>query len=380
MEPNQSELNWRPFGWSIPRLILGGLIGSLCVIFFLVATTSTAGFSPYNAAWDGTNEFKQIATSNSELTLITNVTQYNHHDPPATVAFVFAPEERYSPPEAAIIQQFVSNGGTLVVADNYGPHGNALLTDVGASARFDGRILRDDRNNFRSSSTPVVADSSSHPLVEDVGSLTLNYGTAIDANEAQPLINSSEYSYLVRNENETLSDSNALQQYPVATVEAVGEGQVIAIGDPSLFINAMIDESDNRQFATNLIQQRPQTLADNTHTDSVPPVNQLLIALQASPLLAAAALTGLLGLLAVVTRETGAVEKSLRVRAKDGIHSLIRPNRETAATDIESERPKADQEVLKRHLRERHPDWDDERLEAVIAGVLPRRTDDTKDE
>jgi hypothetical protein len=380
MEPNQSELDWRPFGWSIPRLILVGLVGSLCIVFLLVATTSTAGFSPYNAAWDGTDEFKQIATSNSELTLVMNVTQYTNHDPSATVAFVFAPEEQYSTTEAATVQQFVSNGGILVVADNYGPHGNALLSAVGASARFDGRILRDDRNNFRSPSTPVVTDSSSHPLVEDVGSLTLNYGTAIDANEAQPLINSSEYSYLAISENETLSGSNALQQYPVAAVEPVGEGQVIAIGDPSLFINAMIDESDNRQFATNLVEQRPQTLVDNSHTNSIPPVNQLLIALRASPLLAAAALTGLLGLLAVVTRETGAVDKPLRVKGKNAIHSLIRSDQETAATDIEAERPNADQEALKRHLRERHPDWDDERLEAVIAGVLRRRTDSMKDE
>jgi len=380
MEPNQAKLEWRPFGWSIPRLILVALVGGLCIIFLVVATTSTAGFSPYNTDWDGTGEFREIAATNGDLTILTNVSQYQESDPSTTVAFVFAPEEQYATSETAIIQQFVSDGGTLVVADNYGPHGNTLLDAIGASARFDGRILRDDRNNFRSPSTPIISDTSSQPLVSNVESLTLNYGTAIEPGQARPLINSSEYSYLVVDENETLAEGDDLQRYPVSTTEPIGEGQVIAIGDPSLFINAMLGESDNRQFATNLVEQRPQTLVDNSHTDSVPAVIQLLLALRASPLLAAGALLVLLGVLARISQETGTERHPLRRRASDRIYSLVRPDRSKTATDIESEGPKADQEALKRRVRERHPDWDDERLEAVIAGVLPRRTDDMKDE
>jgi hypothetical protein len=45
------------------------------------------------------------------------------------------------------------------------------------------------------------------------------------------------------------------------------------------------------------------------------------------------------------------------------------------------ERPDAvDREALLRHLRRRHPDWDERRLRRIIADVMSDRTDDTDDD
>ena len=62
----QTDLDWRPFGWSTPRLLLIGLILALSLALLVFASTSTAGFSPYNANWDGTGEFRELADSHSE--------------------------------------------------------------------------------------------------------------------------------------------------------------------------------------------------------------------------------------------------------------------------------------------------------------------------
>lgn len=376
MKSNKTSLNWRPFGWAVPRLLLVSLSGLLFIILLVGVSTSTAAFSPYNANWDGTGEFRQLASSTGDSTIVTNTSQYTQVNSSDAVAFVFAPEEEYSPTDVAVVRQFVLSGGTLVVADDYGAIGNRLLGDIGANASFDGRILRDNRNNFRSPSTPVVADPSNHELVSNVESITLNYGTAIESSGTTPLINSSEFSYLVTTENETLNDADKLQQSPVATVESIGQGQVIAVGDPSIFINSMIDKSDNRQFAVNLIEYQPDVVFDQSHTSSPPPLVQLVLTLRSSPLLAA----GLLTILIVVITRIGQHQSNTKSALQDNVIKIIDvlpyTDRLRTSPAIESQVPISSPEALKKQLRNRHPEWDDEQIDVVIAGILsPERSD-----
>ena len=93
---SRRELGWRPFGWSTPRLLLMGLVCALGLSLLVVATTSAVGFSPYNANWDGTGEFRELAESRDELTVATDVDQYDTIEPNTTTAFVFAPERAYN--------------------------------------------------------------------------------------------------------------------------------------------------------------------------------------------------------------------------------------------------------------------------------------------
>lgn len=371
MREYDSEISWRPFGWSLPRLLLVGLVASLLIVVLLTATTSTAGFSPYNADWDGTGEFRTLAAQNSELTVATNTSQYQQSEPSATVAFAFAIDRNYSTSDAERIRRFVSNGGTLVVADNFGSHGNRLLSAIGARARFDGRVLRDERNNFRSPLTPVVGDTSNHSLVSDVNSLTLNYGSVIEPRGATPLLNSSEFSYVVTDPNGTVTDADDLQRYPIVTVEGIENGEVIAIGDPSLFINSMLRESDNKQFAGNLIGQGTHTLVDVSHSSNIPPLVFALLELRSSPVLSAGMLILLIGSIAIIDRYSDIKEQPLKIVSDNKIGLRMGTDESQAASEIESQSPKADPQALKRELRKRHPDWDEERLDTVITGVLP---------
>ena len=380
MKQDRAKIDWRPFGWPFPRLLLVALVGLFCVVLLVVASSSTAGFSSYNPDWDGTSDFRQLTADHSELTVATNVSQYETQEPATTVGFIFAPETGYSARDTAILQQFVSEGGVLIVSDNYGPNGNALLNAIGANARFDGRVLQDDRNTFRSPTTPVVSDIGSHEYMSKVESLTLNYGTAITPNGATPIANSSEFSYLVENENETAETADELQRYPVVTVESIGEGQVVAIGDPSLFINTMLDESDNRAFATTLVSHRAHTLIDRSHSGAVPPLIQILLLIRSSPLVATGLLVTVLMMVFIGGRQNenkkiGSVSNHIQNN-----HLAARLGYSASVSEIESEIPETNRDTLKTHIQRRHPEWDEDQIETVLEGILSDRDNISEDE
>lgn len=373
------DIGWRPFGWPTPRLLLAGLVCALVLVTVVGATTSTAGFSPYNPSWDGNSDFRELAASNGELTVASDTGRYERVDPATTVGFVFAPDRAYGTDDVGRVRQFVEAGGTLVVADDYGPHSNALLSGIGATARFDGRILRDDRTNLRSPSLPVVRDIADHRLVSGVDALTLNYGTAVDPGSATPIVNSSDVSYLVANDSDTLDDDTELQSSPVVTVESVGAGEVVVVGDPSLFINAILDESDNRRFVTTLVSQRTRTLLDGSHTASPPPLVGATLAVRSSPPLAAGLITALIAVIVVIGRRDHDPIPGRQWVAE--LRSRIRSiGSQRGAVPLEADAVAADPEALKARLRARHPDWDEERLDRVIAGVLSVHTDSSDNE
>jgi hypothetical protein len=375
----QTDLDWHPFGWSTPRLLLIGLILALSIALLVFASTSTAGFSPYNANWDGTGEFRELADSHSESVVAPDIDQYDTIEPNTTTAFVFAPERAYNTTAIAKVREFVEAGGTLVVAGNYGPHGNNLLLEVGATAQFEGRVLRDERHNFRSPAMPIANNISSHQLLTGVDALTLNYGTAIEPEEATPIANTSEFGYLDQNGSTTLGEDAELQQYPVVTTESVGEGTVVVVGDPSLFINSMLGETDNTKFATTLIEHRPVTLLDQSHTSSPPPLVATLLLVRSSPVVAAGILSLLVGFIAAISNRFG---QHGAPRWKQWIakiqSTLTPPVSQSHSATIQS--PRADKEALIAQLRERHPDWDDDRIDRVITGVLLKHTNEQDNE
>jgi hypothetical protein len=368
--------NWRPFGWSTPRLLLAGLCGTLLVLLVVVGSTSTVGFSPHNANWDGTGEFQELAERRGETVTATDVSRYETVEPETTTAIVIAPEQPYSAADSQRVRQFVESGGTLVVADS-GASGNALLTDIGASARFDGAVLRDDRHNFRSSAMAVATNTSSHSLVSGVDQLTLNYGTAIEPGESTPILNSSAFAYLDSDGSGSVDQDTELRQYPVVTVESVGEGQVVAVGDPSLFINSMLDEPDNRPFATTLVDQRPVTVLDRSHAASRPPLVAGVQVARSSPVAAAGLVAALVGLVAVLG---GRYRWREFRQAVENVRQIVPTGSQTGSTATIESKPVASREALAAQLREQHPDWDESRLNRVITGILSQRTNESPDE
>lgn len=395
----------------VPHLLLYALTATVFLALIVAASTSGTAFGAFNPGWDGTAELRADADERGELELLQETERYESVEPNGTVAFVLAPTEPYDPADADRIAAFLEDGGTLVVADNFAPnaagadldaddpgagadagsesravdaapHANALLAAVGAQARFRGDLLRDEEHYYRSPAMPIASDVADDPYTADVDRLTLNHATAVEPGAATPIVNTSTVAYLDRDRSGDVSDDEELASYPVVTVEEVGDGRVIAVGDPSVFINVMLDQPDNRAFLDNLLSAHDRTLLDLTRMDAQPPLVRALLAVRGS---AGAQLLAGFSLLAAATLATArrpwlsaaarALRRSVTTRVRrrpldgrrpgDRHRSGDRREDRTPETDVDP-----DPDALAARLRADHPDWEPERIRRVIAGVM----------
>lgn len=369
----------------LPRLLLYALTATLLCAVVIAASTSGAAFGAYNPAWDGTAEVRDIAATHSETTVTLDETPYTTVQPTQTLAVVLAPTTPSDTANTATTRRFVENGGTLLVADNFGPTtdtapaGNRLLAGVGASARFDGAVLRDEQNYYRSPALPVAQPVREHPYTTGVTDMTLNYGTAVIANDAEPLVRTSDVAYLDRDRSGNLSGTEELSGYPVVTVESVGDGQVIAVGDPSIFINAMLDREGNTAFVTALAQAHERVIFDYSRSSGQPPVAVALLVFQTTPLLQA--LVGAFGVglgWGVLVRPAGVTRIWNRVSAAvPGV--ATRADGHTTAKAATAQATPTEAELVA-YLRAEHPEWDEDRLQRIVADIMTEEPPDTTNE
>ncbi|MFB6227414.1 MAG: DUF4350 domain-containing protein [Halobacteriales archaeon] len=355
-----------------PRAVLVGLAIALVLGVVVAASTSGAAFGAYNPAWDGASDLREIGTdAGADVEIVRNVgndSAYAIGDPNDTIAVVLSPDQAYTPAEADRVRAFVEAGGTLLVAEDVGSRGNDLLAATGATARVDGGLLRDERNHFRAPALPVAGNVSEHNLTDGVEGLTLNYGTPVEPGAASTLVRTSEFGYVDRNGNEELDDAETLRSYPVVTVEPVGNGQVIAVGDPSLLINAMVEREGNRAFVENALGAHDRVLLDYSHTANIPPLRLALLVFRETPPLQA--LVGMLGVGGIALWVRGDTER-LRDRLETIAARASVPGFDrTLARNDSERRPGLSRAELREYLAERHPEWDEDRIERVIRGVL----------
>jgi hypothetical protein len=364
-----------------PQLLL--IAFAVCVAAALVAVvgTSSATFGTYNARWDGASGLEGEASAvGIDSQLARDTAEYGDVPPNETIAVVLAPEEPYEPEAAGRLGRFVREGGTLLIADDYGSYTDPLLADLGVDIRLDGRTLRDERYYYRSPALPIARNVSEHRYTEDVSQLTLNHGTAIrgvesgaesDSNGTKVLINSSTYAYLDSDGNERLDGNETLAQYPVAVVEPVGAGQVLVVSDPSVLINAMLDRPGNRAFVRTLFGAHERVLIDQSHTAAVPPLALAVLVLRDSPLLQVLLGAGALAVVGVAARRP-AVLAGMGSRVARQVGRGERGERERTEGEDGSLGPDA----IEAYLRERHPDWEPERIERITREVKNYRSND----
>ncbi|EMA30208.1 DUF4350 domain-containing protein [Haloarcula japonica] len=351
-----SDDSWLP-SLTLPQLLLATYTALTVLALVYAASTSSAAFGVYNSQWDGSGDLRNVvADAGANVTVGTNVSQYPTSDADGTVAVVLSPEQSYSPSERARIAEFVRSGGTLVVAEDYRPRGNDLLAAVGADARFDGRPVYDNRNYYRNSSLPEATPAGDYPETTGVDTIVLNYGTTVRAGNATPLVNTSEYAYLDTNGNANLDGAEQLASRPVVTSELVGDGRVIAVSDPSLFVNAMLERGDNRRFVRNIVADHDTALLDYSHASSIPPVAAAVLAVQRSDALLLFCGVVLVGTLLAYDRR---LDESLRDRL-----------REYSGHEVDSH---LSRDGVEKYLRARHPDWEAAQVERVTEAIIKQR-------
>ena len=266
-----------------PRFV-ASVIGFGCITLILIAAATTnPALGPFNDAWDGTTSIRdRITEDGGRSDVIVDVSTYEDLSPNGTVVVILSPNTSYDSTEYERIKRFVDRGGTVLVAEDFGPHGNELLQAIGASARVDQGMLRDDMFYEGSPSFPVVENVTQESEFDSTTRITLNQATAVHPNGASVLVRSSSYSYLDENFNGKIDRNESIGRHPIATIESVGQGEVIVFGDPSVFINAMQRFPGNRRFTDNLIQGHQQVVFDYSHAEGTSWVVRYVIALRGS--------------------------------------------------------------------------------------------------
>ncbi|RDI69688.1 DUF4350 domain-containing protein [Halopelagius longus] len=287
-----------------PRALLVALVAVCAVSLLFAGTMSSAAFGAFNAGWDGSSTVRDTAKeAGATPTVALETTAYAEADPSETVAFVVAPDDEYTDAEAERLRTFVEEGGTLVVAEDYGTVGNDLLADIGAETRFDGRTVRDLRHHGPTTAMPEATNVSDAETTDGVESIMLNYGTVLTGANGTVLVRTSSYAYLDTDDDGEADEGEPFRSYPVVAAEEVGSGRVVAVSDPSLFINTMQKRADNPRLVSGLVGDRETVLLDYSHSESQPPIRVALIHLRDSS--AAQVGLGLFGLLVVGLRQSG---------------------------------------------------------------------------
>ncbi len=264
-----------------------GLVASIVVLTFLMVALSvaitpqqTSQLSAYDNDWDDLSKLRgdilgmpmnlSVRTVGSSAASLMDIL-----DARGMLYMAIGVERSYTFAEWRAIRYFLSRGGTVLIADDYG-HANSLLRYNGfvddpavshisdspeVQYVFSGDTLADirvDRNpRLVRVTVPIWAGLEYEVLLNDPSCFVLNDNWVDEnprdnnpgANEARFVANSSAFGWIDENRNGARDPGEKAGEYPVIIEQ---EGMLL-ISDPSIFINDMYDRMDNRRFTQALI-------------------------------------------------------------------------------------------------------------------------------
>ncbi|MFX0206845.1 MAG: DUF4350 domain-containing protein [Candidatus Hodarchaeota archaeon] len=249
-----------------------------------ILTTST-DFSIYNTDWNGCSSLTErtyktwellpsISIKNTESDILVVHNSFINYDLESSSSsiLIIGPSLTFSDEEANYIQDFLLNGGKMLLADDFGT-GNDLLKKINATSRFSTSLLIDLAYE-KKPQYGVVFDFQEHPITANVSRIMLNYATTLNVGRnATVLANSSDGSWLDSNMNGRLDEWERKGPLPVLAVERYGDGELILLSDPSVLINLMYKYLNNSVFNENLLgylgSDRDVIMIDESHRDEL---------------------------------------------------------------------------------------------------------------
>ncbi len=189
--------------------------------------------------------------------------------PPDGSTLIIIPYSEFTLAEIGELDRFVTQGGSLVLADDYG-YGNQILEYLGLEARFSGQALLDPLFNYKNKWFPRISDLAPSSITNNIKSLILNHATClVDVESNDALALSSSMSFLDLDGNQVWDEGEPTGPLPVLSCHSFGSGQIILIADPSLFINSMEKIEGNHDLVQN-IAATSRLFIDQSH---LPPSN-----------------------------------------------------------------------------------------------------------
>ena len=187
---------------------------------------------------------------------------------PHDAVLVIIPYLRFSAADLDAVSGFITGGGTVIVADDYG-YGNQITEFLGLRSRFSGQPLLDPIVNYKNQWFPKILHIRSSSLTTGIDELVLNHATALSGIEAGDILaRSSIFSFVDTDGDRTQSAGETTGLLPVISRHRLGNGIIILISDPSLLINSMTPIGGNDRLAQNIAAAGSTILLDQSHLPS----------------------------------------------------------------------------------------------------------------
>lgn len=209
------------------------LFAFTCDLTSLAVAQAPGDFELDNEAWNGLSRLREIAgEADISLEVVLRVDLGTLR--PDDALLLLAPREE---PPAAALTEFLRAGGRVALADDFA-RGDSLLR---AFRIVRGPPNRVDAPRLRGNDELLVATpSTEHPLTRGVVALVTNHPQIVAHPDLDPI-------FAFRSERGGAREA-------VVLAGAVGAGRLIAIADPSVLINNMLEFGGNRRFARNLLR------------------------------------------------------------------------------------------------------------------------------
>jgi len=229
------------------------LIGLVVILVVLVSLASiwiypsVQAFMATNTMWNGINKFSR-SYNVQNIDSVTALPASPQQD-----VLIVVPYTPFTGAELTQMNQFVENGGKLILLDDFG-YGNSFLSYAGVSARFDNTPLLDPLFNYKNEYFPRILDFSAGVTGSGIKLLAFNHGTALSGvSQSQALAWSSSMSFLDTNQNGNLDPGEPQGPFVVAASISLGGGNIDLVSDSSLIMNAAPGTNDNNAFVNYLM-------------------------------------------------------------------------------------------------------------------------------
>lgn len=212
-------------------------LAKLAVFVVILLLGSRADAAPFDLAgsdWEGCAELVRLARAELGSARVVATAQIDFHElKPDDGLLLLYPEKNLDVDE---LSKFMRAGGRVVMLDDFG-RGDSLLRHFGmervASPRRPAEFLR------RNPQLALAEPASAHPVVSDVSRVVTNHPTGLSHPDLSPVLK-------IR--------GNGEPDVVVAVAGAVGQGRLLAVGDPSIVMNSMLRYGGNKNFARGLVR------------------------------------------------------------------------------------------------------------------------------
>ncbi len=248
----------------------------LSSVVYLAGENKTSQLSAYSDRWNDISNFRnhildikdrhgeELYETSAILSSATILKQIE--DPENYLYIAIGIEKKYSSDQVKVIFDFVNEGGTIIVADDYG-FGNSvsnvvLETQESFNVGFIGKPLWDENymKNPRFIKINVNQDESK---IDFEGVILLNDPTALESHKTQEnwygrtIVSTSTKGWIDMDGDGRHSpyiEGEEMGKKPIIQEVTIGDGKAVFISDPSIFINDMWNRENNSAFAEALVR------------------------------------------------------------------------------------------------------------------------------